>query len=84
MHTLIFLCFLNYVGDCSSSDPTDQAKVDARITSIIDWKIPMLSEAFALSTQASLPGMINFGTSVTSISMKIQLLMTDTMVLLYI
>ena len=54
MHTLMFLCFLNYAGDCSFSDTTDQAKVDARITSIIDMEnanVTVAHLALALSVR---------------------------------
>ena len=54
MHSLLFLCFLNYAGDCSSSDTTDQAKVDARITSIIDMEDPnVIGDLHSLNTGQS-------------------------------
>lgn len=69
------------VGDQSSSDTTDQAKVDARITQIIDMEDSSVVEDLrALNTgQAA-----HFGRNVTDFLMKILLLTIGAMVLLHI
>ena len=68
--------FFSITGDNSSSETTDKADIDSRISQTIDIEDPeVVADLCSLST----PGTIHFGMSATNILVTIPLLMIEDM-----